>query len=290
MAKRNTAQIANSDLMGGDKLYLQRARLALPYLVRQAKAGKTIYYSDLAELINISNPRNLNYILGSIGNTLIELSKREKTIIPPIQCIVINKSDELPGEGVEYFISPNVFNKLTKTQKQKVLETELTKIFTFQNWDWVLKQLELEPIITNLGDKLEQARNIQGGGGESELHRKFKEFISENPNVLGLSGKLQNGIQEYKLPSADTIDVLFTDKGLRIGVEVKSIISGVPDILRGLFQCVKYKCLIEADQIVNDEVPNSRIILALEGQLPEELILVKNLLGIEVIDQLNPSE
>ncbi|GAB1452542.1 hypothetical protein MASR2M47_25980 [Draconibacterium sp.] len=30
---------------------------------RQAKAGQTIYYSDLANQIGIPNPRNLNYLV-----------------------------------------------------------------------------------------------------------------------------------------------------------------------------------------------------------------------------------
>jgi hypothetical protein len=60
MVKRQTAKIANPDLLDGEKLYQERARLTLPYLVRQAKAGQTIYYSDLAKEINIPNPRNLN--------------------------------------------------------------------------------------------------------------------------------------------------------------------------------------------------------------------------------------
>ena len=60
MAKRQTAKIANSDLLNGEKLYLERAKVTLPYLVRQAKAGQTIYYSDLAKEVGIPNPRNLN--------------------------------------------------------------------------------------------------------------------------------------------------------------------------------------------------------------------------------------
>jgi hypothetical protein len=63
MTKLSTSEIASSNLLSGEKLYLERARTTLPYLVRQAKAGKTIFYSDLAIEINIPNPRNLNYIL-----------------------------------------------------------------------------------------------------------------------------------------------------------------------------------------------------------------------------------
>ena len=296
MVKRQTAKIANSDLLAREKLYQKRARLALPHLVRQAKAGRTIYYSDLIKEINISNlrnlnyrkisnPKNLNYVLVAIGNALKFLGEQTKTEIPPIQCVVINKATKLPGEGgIVWFISPTDFGKLNNTQKQRVVAAQLTKIYTFQDWDWVLQQLELDPVPTNLDDELKEARN--GRGGESEQHRKFKAFISKNPSVLGLSADLANGQQEYSRPSADTVDVLFTDKDLKVGVEVKSSISKTADILRGLFQCVKYKHLIEAEQTVNDEFPNSRIILALQGKFPDELTLVKNLLGIEVIDEI----
>jgi hypothetical protein len=288
MAKRQTAKIANSDILIGDKLYQERARQTLPYLVRQAKAGQTIYYSELAKEIHITNPRNLNFILGAIGNALIDLGNRTKIEIPPIQCIVINKREQLPGEGIGWFISPKDFSKLNKTQKQKVVGAQLTKIYTFQYWDWVLEQLNLEPIPTNLDDELEEAKNGRGGG-ESQQHKKFKDFISKNPSVLGLNADLAKGKQEYALPSADTVDVLFTDKDLKIGIEVKSSISNTADILRGLFQCVKYKYLIEAEQTVDDEFPNSRIILALQGRFPEELNLVRNLLGVEVVDNIKTS-
>jgi hypothetical protein len=47
-------------IMSGDKLYQERARRAMPILVRQALASQPIYYSDLAEELGMSNPRNLN--------------------------------------------------------------------------------------------------------------------------------------------------------------------------------------------------------------------------------------
>ena len=288
MAQRQTAKIANSDLLNGEKLYLERARVTLPYLVRQAKAGQTIYYSDLAEEVGIPNPRNLNYVLGSIGNALVALGKSAKTEIPPIQCVVVNKSQGLPGEGIGWFISQTDFSKLNKTQKQKVVSAQLAKIFTFQDWDWVLDELGLEPVIADIEEEIKIAKNRKGGG-ESEQHKKFKEFIAKNPSAVGLSENLEVGEIEYCLPSADTVDVLFREKSQKIGVEAKSIISDTADILRGLFQCIEYKHLIEAEQIVLDEIPNSRIILALQGVLPDELVLVKNLLGIEVIENVKIS-
>ena len=285
MSKQQTALRANANLLSGEKLYLERARITLPYLVRQAKAEQPIYYSSLAEEIGIDNPRNLNYILGSIGNALIQLGKKEKIEIPPIQCLVINKAQDLPGEGIEWFISNKAFNKLSKTQKRKIVDSELAKIYSFNRWDWVLGKLGLHPIDSNIESILLKAR--QGNlGGESKNHKNFKKFICENPQVLGLNKSFSTGTEEYKLPSADAIDVLFISKKMKVGVEVKSHISDVSDILRGIFQCVKYKALIEAEQKIKQEFLNTRVILALQGSLPQELVLIKNILGVEVLDNI----
>ncbi len=108
-----TAQKA-CDFLSGDKLYQQRARAVLPVLVRQAKATQKIYYGDLAAEVSIPNPRNLNYPLGSIGNALKSLSKKWAIKIPQIQCIVVNKGSELPGEGIGWFIDKKDFNKRIK--------------------------------------------------------------------------------------------------------------------------------------------------------------------------------
>ena len=66
----------------GNKLYQERARRALPLLVRQAKAGRTITYGRLADELRMPNARNLNYPLGSIRASLQLLGgKWGKTIL-----------------------------------------------------------------------------------------------------------------------------------------------------------------------------------------------------------------
>lgn len=89
-----------ADPIFGDKLYQKRAHKALPILVRQAQAHEPIVYSDLADEVEMPNPRNLNYVLGSIGQTLVDLSKEWEEDIPPIQCLVLNKNTRQPREGI----------------------------------------------------------------------------------------------------------------------------------------------------------------------------------------------
>lgn len=280
-----TGQKSNAHLLQGNDLYIPRARIALPILVRQAKAREPIYYSDLADEIGMPNPRNLNYVLGAIGNaleSLEDLYTSEK--IPLINSLVINKANNLPGEGLSWFLKDLDFGKLSRSQKKDIVSQLLTRVYTYQKWDWVLKELELKPLKSEISKKINILKKIKNCG-ESKSHLDFKNFLSNNPELFGLKKEIKGSV-EYQFPSADAIDVVFNNKLEIVGVEAKSIISDENDILRGLFQCVKYKALIEAEQKVNDQIPNCRIVLALEGKYPNNLIGIKNQLGIEVMDNL----
>lgn len=277
----NTDNMPNGYFDEG-KLYHQRAKLALPILVRQVKARQPIYYSDLASEIKISNPRMLNYPLGTIGDVLKELGTKANRDIPQIQAIVINKSDNLPGDGIDGFIVGE-YRRLSKSEKRRKIDGSLENIYDFGDWDWVLQQLGLSPVVVSVAKVI---NTTYKGGGESEHHKKFKEFISKNPKLLGLSHNVVLDKIEYNFSSGDAVDVMFKEKSLMIAVEVKSDISNHEDILRGIFQCVKYKALIEAEQIVDNQSPNAEVILALQGDLPDDLVPVKNVLGINVISNI----
>lgn len=124
-----------SEPISGDKLYQERARAALPLLVRQAQAGVPVFYSDLAEELGMPNPRNLNYVLGSIGQSLERLSKAWNEKVPPIQCLVVNKGTGLPGEGIGWFlVKKEDFAALPLRQKREIVEAELQHVYSYPRW------------------------------------------------------------------------------------------------------------------------------------------------------------
>ena len=286
MAQRETAALASSELKSGEKLYLKRARRAFPFLVSLAKAGKTIYYSDLAKILEMPNPRNLNFVLGAIGSALQEMGERKDTKIPAIQSLVVNKQYNLPGEGFGYFISEQDFKIKSKSQQRQIVHAYLTEVFTYSHWDQVLGELGLEPVPFDFSILREKVKKSRGGGGEGPKHKALKEYIAFNPQVVGLPASLRPGQMEYPLLSGDAIDVLFENKGELIGIEVKSEISDEGDIIRGLFQCVKYKTTLEAQQAVNSKSINSSTILAIGGVFPQSQNFTKYVLGVKVVDQI----
>jgi len=284
--RMSTAKIAAP--ISGGKLYQERARGALPLLVRQAHAGAPIFYSDLAEELGMPNPRNLNYVLGSIGQSMELLSKSWKEKVPPIQCLVINKATGLPGEGIGWFlIKKEAFADLPLRQKRAIVDAELQHVYAYSKWNEVLKFLSLELTKADFTPLVSKASQWTGGG-EGERHKALKEYVAAHPESIGLKADTPNGITEYPLPSGDCLDVSFLYKKVWVAAEVKSAISPEGDIIRGLFQCVKYRAVMEAVQVAEARPQSARALLVLESSLPQSLVALRNLLGIEVVEGVTP--
>ena len=185
MAIRRTSTKASAALQSGQDLYLQRARLALPCLVRQAGAGTPIYYSDLAKELAMPNPRTLNYPLGAIGRALAALGRKHGVAVPGIQALVVNKRTGLPGEGIGNFVTPLPFSQYSIEQKRLLIDGYLAKIYTYPHWEWVLEQFNLKPLAPVPPPALDKAR-YYAGRGESEQHRQLKLYVAARPGLLGL--------------------------------------------------------------------------------------------------------
>lgn len=282
---RETSKLASPSI-DGEKPYQKRARQALPLLVRQAKAEQPITYGDLAEELGIYNPRTLNYPLGTIGNALLALSSDWGVEVPPIQALVKNKSTGLPGSGVGY-AAPDAkeFREASTKRRREIVNLMLSKVYGFTRWDDVLRHFKLAPVTAPTAPR--PARPIQDwAGGESPEHLALKRLVAANPWAVGLPRSCAPGETEFLFGSADAVDVLFRNGREWVGVEVKSARSGESDVARGLFQCVKYRALIEATQMAEQLPIKGRTLLALGGALPRGLVALRNTLGVEVIENV----
>ena len=286
---RSTTKKKNRGFVGGTALYQKRAAQALPLLVRQAKVHQPVFYKALADEMGMPFALNLNYVLGTIGNELANLSSKWKMKIPPIQCLVVNQHTGIPSRGIGWFVPDrDVFLKGTPQQKRQIVNAMLADVFAFSRWDDVLAEFGLKPANTRPRSKppLPPPMTSGFGGGESEDHRRLKEYVAEHPEIVGLPANLKRGETEFGLPSADCIDVLFRNKSAWIGAEVKSALSGEDDIVRGMFQCIKYRALIEASQKYQLEAVDARVVLVLGKHLPGNLLWAKNLFGTDIIEDV----
>jgi hypothetical protein len=74
----------------------------------------------------------------------------------------------------------------------------------------------------------------------------------------------------------------FKYDGEWVGAEVKSINSAESDILRGIFQCIKYRALLEAEQKFKRQTVSYRMLLVLGGKLPDILRDLVELFEVDV--------
>ena len=273
------------------KKFQKRAREALPLLVAQAKARNTITYGQLALEMGMPNPRNLNMVLGALGTELKKLSREWDEEVPPLNCIVVNKHDRTPHQGIGFYMPPEEFRKLSAGRQQEILHELNRSIWDYPSWDDVLIHFKLEPLVPARSKSLQavekSVKEAKYGksGGETEEHRRLKEYVKENPQLLGISRSLRGKI-EHMFLSNDEIDVLFKCTSTWVGVEVKGVRSDSPDIMRGIFQCIKYKALLEASQRYEQVEVDSRVVLVLGGALPQELRSVVGILNIEFVENV----
>lgn len=275
------------DNMFGNKLYQIRAQSALPILIRQAASRKPIYYEGLAAELAMPNPRNLNYVLGSVGTTLNELSRepgwRE---IPHIQSLVINQHRRLPGHGFEGFLAEKVteYRNLSVAEKRAYLDAYWHEIYAYPYWAEVLEACKLSPASPDARKTVATAKTGRsGGGGEGEQHKRLKDQVASNPMLVGLP-LIARATKEAALPSGDKIDVLFETTDRHVAVEIKSSISNDVDLTRGLFQCVKYRAVMEAERGFSGALHSVDALLVVGRCFPTALRALQNSLGVRVVE------
>lgn len=123
------------------------------------------------------------------------------------------------------------------------------------------------------------------GCGEGSEHKALKEYVRMHPELVGAAPN-EIGTAEFKLASGDILDVYF--KQSKIAVEVKSRISNDDDVKRGLFQCVKYKAVLDAEDKVAGREPERKVVLVLERRMADEHKDIRAHLGLKVIDGVQP--
>lgn len=121
-----------------------------------------------------------------------------------------------------------------------------------------------------------------GSGGEGKEHKKLKEYIYNYPERIGIEGVIHREM-EHILLSGDRLDVYFELKDhSKVAVEIKTVSSPDADVLRGLFQCVKYKSILDAEDLVHGKKTPNKAILIIGKELSKENYKVMKALGVSV--------
>ena len=122
------------------------------------------------------------------------------------------------------------------------------------------------------------------GGGEGKNHKSLREWVMKNPHWIMRPIDVISKT-DVPLPSGDRIDVEYRtpDGGQILAIEVKSRDSDKDDLRRGIYQCVKYRAVLRAQNCVKKVRDCSvRSLLVTERKLPEDLRKIAKSFNIEL--------
>ena len=259
----------------------------IPVLIRWAQASwdKPHYYQDLSNAIGYGS-NQIGGVLGVIKDILDEVSKEYGKEIPPLNALAQQKATGLPADGFDYVI-PN-YSKLSSASKAGEVRRINYEAHQY-DWDWVLDALDLEPAKIFSDEeikKLKEKTYVGYGKGEGPEHKAIKEYIAENPEAIGIKKKVVYRETEHGLPSGDQLDVYFELRNRnRMAIEIKPSTSPNEDITRGIFQCVKYKAVMDAQRTMEYGNYENSTLLVIGGKMSVGNKKLANDLGIEFIEE-----
>lgn len=252
----------------------------LPILIRRAKEGRPIFYGELAEQLktefgHMPKARKTVYgpAVGAVGLAIERLGQRPEwrgENIPPINTIVVSKDTGYPSTGADeiarYFFEDNGAG--LAADRRAYLDAAMEAVYHYDKWDQVaaaLGAVRLEPaggdVEADKGEVLPLPEVQSGGGLESAEHQALKCWVREHPEELTDYGVFGMGKNEHVLSSGDRLDVLFENTRQRLAVEVKTSKCTEDELTRGVYQCVKYRAILRAEQLATRQVPNGDAVL-----------------------------
>ena len=238
----------------------------IPILVGWAKYGLTNKtYGDLIHALGYTRYSGIGDQLGNVETVMRELRKMTGEDVPTLNALVKTPKDGIPSGGFD-FVYPN-YNGLTLSEKLVFVAGINEKALNYQKWDWVLDQLGLQPSKIITEQELEVV-SVHGGGGEGKEHKAIKEYVYKHPESLGITGVIRKET-EHPLPSGDRLDVYFETSDSRYAIEVKPSTSSDDDIIRGIFQCTKYKAVLEAMRKVECDRYSISTLLVVAGTMSD---------------------
>ena len=207
---------------------------------------------------------------------------------PPLNVLLVRQEDRMPGEGAGPFMADYLSDRrLASTgfrdrhprRWRSACDEIATDVYAFDDWNELYRDAfgERLPAPTQpQGTENDGIRHARRGEGPN--HKALRLWVRDHPS------KIRGGYANFAtdtevvLDSADRVDVVYYDPDSTVAIEVKSSDSDDTDLRRGIFQCIKYRAVMEAMDIRQDAQVDT--VLVTQRPLPRDLRPLLRLHGI----------
>ena len=209
---------------------------------------------------------------------------------PLLNVLLVRKEDGMPGDGAGFFLA-NRFDvkKLGKKDARKnyprlwrqYFDQAADEVYAYPDWEAVYDAIYSQKLMrdTPVSKGMEVDGTVFGGGGEGKNHRALRLWVQSNSHIVCPRLKDVRAETEVPLYSGDRVDVVYFAPNATVGIEVKSKDSNWFDLQRGVYQCVKYRAVLAAQD--GRESPNIQVFLVTETELDSDLHALAKRLGVK---------
>ena len=260
------------------------------WLIGAAGRDTTLAYSEAASRLERECGFSPIFPALRMGKTAAALQyaihAREPSA-PLLNVLLVRKGTGLPGSGAQEFLAARFPEESRLGEKDadtvhpevwaRCARLAIEEAHRFEGWETLYEQL-FGPYVPD--PFYVPRRRTGGGGGEGPNHRALREWVWKHPECIDKRLRHVDSKTEVDLLSGDRVDVVYRDKSEVIAIEIKSRDSNWPDLQRGIYQCVKYRAVMEADEKEEKSGRRVRTLLVTETPLQADLDRIADRLDV----------
>ena len=271
---------------------LESAKATKPlttWLIHAARSRRTMTYGQAKRRLEGDCGFGVIFtvLMGRVAGAAMNAILEEVADAPLLNVLLVQSDSGLPGSGaVGYLASryPDLRwlrrdNAHQDNHWRELVEDEAARVYEYDRWNEVYRLVYgrgLPAADENLTGK--ERDGAGRGGGEGVNHRALRLKVTREPSLIRRGLRPENTETEVELLSGDRVDVVSAAKDGTIAIEVKSRDSNWNDLRRGVYQCVKYRAVIAAQDVRRE--PKVQSWLVTEAKLPGELQALARRLGV----------
>lgn len=246
------------------------------WLVESAQKRNLLTYGEAKERLQDECRISVGYAT-NLKHIADELMKRFHCVdpsLPLITALLVNKGTKLPGHGFRPFIARH-FNKprlygedISSPYYRRMCHKAMEQAFDYgRRWNDAY-ELTFETALLDDEDDRFKHKGRRGKGGEGRHHQKLRHWVFDNPKEISPKMRVMDKDMEFPLLSGDRVDVVYHAPMTVLAIEVKPKFCGKGEFVRGIYQCVKYRAVLEAQHI--DSKHKVDVLLVTEERLPKK--------------------
>lgn len=232
----------------------------------------------------IARAGRTGYTAGAMINNLLRVDPGAALL----NVLLVEQSTELPSDGAGSFLAERFQEPLLRRANAKNLYSKLWRrtfdmaageVYSTPESEWrrLFELVYQEPLekAQIVDDRQRRKAGSErdglnyGRSGEGPNHKALRLWVCANPGKI--RRKFADAVTETEvvLDSADRVDAVFNLKDEVVAVEVKSRDSDLIDLRRGVYQCIKYRAVLDAMDIRQSGTVTAMLVT--EGKLPGEI-------------------